>query len=128
MLQRYTEEHPDVTIEPRLINFSDFNRTLLQGAAAGDLPDIALVNAFDTTLFAESGIIQDLTERVDSLGRRRRVLPRRLRDESLGRAELRSAPSRRLLRPLVQRRPVFAEAGATPPATWDELVHDRRRR
>ncbi len=64
LLQRYMDAHPNVTIEPRLINFSDFNRTLLQGAAAGDLPDIALVNAFDTTLLAESGIIENLTERV----------------------------------------------------------------
>lgn len=67
LLARYSAEK-GIEVTPRLIPFDDFNRTLLQSATAGDLPDIALVNAFDTALFAQSGMIADLTEKVQQWG------------------------------------------------------------
>lgn len=121
LLQRYTEAHPNVTIVPRLINFSDFNRTLLQGAAAGDLPDIALINAFDTQLFAESGIIQDITERVTAWGGADEYFPTLL-DTSLWNGQNYGLPHLADCYVLWYNDDLFAEAGATPPATWDELT------
>ncbi|WP_168217729.1 ABC transporter substrate-binding protein [Occultella kanbiaonis] len=67
LLAKYTQES-GVAVTPRLIPFGDFNRTLLQSATSGDLPDIALVNAFDTALFADSGMIVDLSDRVEEWG------------------------------------------------------------
>ncbi|WP_177216761.1 sugar ABC transporter substrate-binding protein [Mycetocola miduiensis] len=67
LLAKYTDE-TGVEVTPRLIPFGDFNRTLLQSATAGDLPDVALVNAFDTALFADAGMIIDLSEQVEKWG------------------------------------------------------------
>jgi multiple sugar transport system substrate-binding protein len=121
VLQRYIDEHPGVTIEPRLINFSDFNRTLLQGAAAGDLPDIALVNAFDTALFAESGIIQDLTERVTAWGGASEYFPG-VYETSLWDGQNYGLPHLVDCYVLWCNDTIFSEAGVTPPATWEELA------
>jgi multiple sugar transport system substrate-binding protein len=120
LLQRYMDANPNVTIVPRLINFSDFNRTLLQGAAAGDLPDIALVNAFDTQLFAESGIIQDLTERVNAWGGADEYFPG-VYETSLWDGQNYGLPHLVDCYVLWYNEDQFTEAGLTPPATWEEL-------
>ena len=68
VFDRYSKANPGVKVEHRVIPFGDFNRTLLQAASAGKLPDIALISAFDTGTFAEAGILQDLTGRVEKWG------------------------------------------------------------
>lgn len=68
LYQRYMKANPGATVDKRFVTFGEFNRLLLQGAAGGSLPDIALVNAFDTGKFAEAGIARDLTSRVAKWG------------------------------------------------------------
>jgi multiple sugar transport system substrate-binding protein len=68
VFDRYGKANPGVKVEHRVIPFGDFNRTLLQAASAGELPDIALVSAFDNGTFAEAGILQDLSARVEKWG------------------------------------------------------------
>lgn len=120
VLQRYMDAHPGVTIEPRLINFSDFNRTLLQSAAAGDLPDIALINAFDTQLFAESGIIQDLTERVTAWGGAEEYFPG-VYATSLWNDQNYGLPHLVDCYVLWCNDDLFAAAGVEAPPTWADL-------
>lgn len=120
VLQRYTDEHPGVIVEPRLINFSDFNRTLLQGAAAGDLPDIALINCFDTQLFAEAGIITDITERVTAWGGAENYFPG-VYETSLWNGQNYGLPHLVDCYVLWYNVDQFSEAGVEPPATWEEL-------
>lgn len=67
LVQRYTEETGN-EVEIRFVPFGDFNRTLLQAATGGGLPDIALINAFDTALFAGSDMLLDLSDRVTEWG------------------------------------------------------------
>lgn len=64
----YMEENADVTIDKRFVTFGEFNRLLLQGAAGGDMPDIALINAFDTGKMADAGVAADLTSKVEEWG------------------------------------------------------------
>src|SRR5689334_18623526 len=61
-LQRYMDAHPNVTIEREAIPFADLKQKLLQGAAAGDLPDIAVIDNPDHQAFAALGILEDLTD------------------------------------------------------------------
>lgn len=68
VLKAYDEENDDLTIDIRYIPFPDFNRTLTQAAAADELPDIALINAFDTQSMADAGVIEDLSDRVEEWG------------------------------------------------------------
>lgn len=68
VLETYDKANDDVTVDIRYIPFADFNRTLQQAAAADELPDIALVNAFDTQNLANAGIISDISDRVEKWG------------------------------------------------------------
>lgn len=67
-LQRYMEATPNVTIERTAIPFADLKQKLLQGAAAGELPDVAVIDNPDHQAFAALGILEDLTERVTAWG------------------------------------------------------------
>lgn len=67
LVKRYTEE-TGKDVEIRFVPFGDFNRTLLQAATGDGLPDIALINAFDTALFAGSDMLLDLSDRVTEWG------------------------------------------------------------
>src|SRR5829696_8487491 len=67
-LQRYMDANPNVKIERTPIPFADLKQKLLQGAAAGDLPDIAVIDNPDHQAFAALGILEDLTDRVAECG------------------------------------------------------------
>jgi multiple sugar transport system substrate-binding protein len=67
-LQRYMDANPNVTIERTPIPFADLKQKLLQGAAAGELPDVAVIDNPDHQAFAALGILEDLTERVAAWG------------------------------------------------------------
>jgi multiple sugar transport system substrate-binding protein len=75
LYDRFEREHPGVRINKRYVPFPEFNRTLLQSAAGGDLPDIALINAFDTGALAEAGVLQDLTPRIEEWGEQDQYFP-----------------------------------------------------
>jgi multiple sugar transport system substrate-binding protein len=62
--RRYMELNPNVNIERRVVPFAELKRTLLQGAAAGKLPDIVAIDNPDHQSFAALGIIQDISEQV----------------------------------------------------------------
>src|SRR5918999_1353814 len=62
-LQRYMDANPNVTIERTAIPFADLKQKLLQGAAAGELPDIAVIDNPEHQAFPPLGILEDLTER-----------------------------------------------------------------
>jgi multiple sugar transport system substrate-binding protein len=66
--QRYMEAHPNVKIERTAIQFADLKTKLLQGAAAGQLPDVAVIDNPDHQAFASLGILEDLTDRVTAWG------------------------------------------------------------
>ena len=43
-IQRFMDSHPNITIDHSTIPFTDFRTMLVQGAAAGELPDICLID------------------------------------------------------------------------------------
>jgi multiple sugar transport system substrate-binding protein len=67
-LQRYMDSHPNVTIERTAVPFGDLKQKLLQGATAGELPDIAVIDNPDHQAFAALGVLTDLTDRVAAWG------------------------------------------------------------
>jgi multiple sugar transport system substrate-binding protein len=67
-LDSYKAVKPNVTIERTYIPFADLKQKLLQGAAAGDLPDIVVIDNPDHQAFASLGVLEDLTERVATWG------------------------------------------------------------
>jgi multiple sugar transport system substrate-binding protein len=67
-LKRYTDSHPNVTIQRTAIPFADLKQKLLQGAAAGALPDIVVIDNPDHSAFAALGVLEDITERIKAWG------------------------------------------------------------
>lgn len=67
-IQRFNDSHPNIKIERSAVNFEDFVQLLLQGAAAGELPDIALIDNPNFHGFAALGVLADLTQNVSAWG------------------------------------------------------------
>jgi multiple sugar transport system substrate-binding protein len=120
LVERF-EKESGTDVEVRFIPFDDFNRTLLQSAASGDLPDVALINAFDTAAMAEAGVIQDLSDRVEEWGEEDAYF-----DTSWATGQYDGAtygiPHLADAYALYYNKAMLDEAGLQPPQTWDEMA------
>lgn len=120
VLKKYDDEHDDVKVSIRYIPFEDFNRTLQQAAAADQLPDIALINAFDTQTFARAGIIEDLSDRVAKWGQKDAYYPTSWQTTQVD-GKTYGIPHVADDYALYYNKDVFAAAHLQPPKTWDEM-------
>ncbi len=120
VLEAYDEQNDDVEVDIRYIPFEDFNRTLQQAAAGGDLPDIALINAFDTQAMADAGIIEDLSDRVEEWGEQDAYYPTSW-DTTQVDGKTYGIPHVADDYALYYNKDVFDAAGLEPPKTWDEM-------
>jgi multiple sugar transport system substrate-binding protein len=118
-VEKYAQEN-DVDVELRHIPFPDFNRTLQQAAAAGDLPDIALINAFDTQRMSEAGIVEDLSERVEEWGEQDAYYPTSWETTQVDGATY-GIPHVADDYAVYYNVDLLEAAGVEPPTTWDEM-------
>lgn len=119
VLSDYTEE-TGIEVEARFIPYDDFNRTLQQAAAAGELPDIALINAFDTAQMADAGIIEDLSSYVDEWGEQDAYYATGWESGQVDGATF-AIPHLADVYALYYNEEILAEAGVEVPATWEEM-------
>jgi multiple sugar transport system substrate-binding protein len=120
VLKAYDEQHDEVEVDVRYIPFDDFNRTLQQSATAGDLPDIALINAFDTQAMAEAGIIEDLSDRVEDWGEQDAYYPTSWETTQVDGATY-GVPHVADDYAVYYNEDLLDAAGLQPPKTWDEM-------
>jgi multiple sugar transport system substrate-binding protein len=118
-LAKYSDE-TGVEVEPRFIPFDDFNRTLQQSAAAGELPDVALINAFDTGQMADAGIIEDISPYVDEWGEQDAYYPTGWETGQVDGATY-GIPHLADDYAVYVNEDVLAQAGVSVPTTWDEM-------
>jgi multiple sugar transport system substrate-binding protein len=116
----YNESHPGVTVERTYIPFADLKQKLLQGAAAGQLPDTVIIDNPDHSSFAALGVLADLTDRVATWGKAGDFFPgpwasTMFQEKNYGVPDNSNC--------LVQwYNKAFTEgAGVQAPKTWDEL-------
>jgi multiple sugar transport system substrate-binding protein len=119
-IKRYEDSHEGVNVDVRYIPYDDFYRTVIQSAAAGDAPDITLVNSLDTTSLAQAGLIQDLSDRVDEWGEKDAYFPgiwetTQYDGATYGIPHLADAYG------IYYNKTLLDDAGLTPPKTWDEM-------
>jgi multiple sugar transport system substrate-binding protein len=67
-IARYTKANRNVTVERTYQPFPDLKQKLLQGATAGELPDIVVIDNPDHQSFAALGVLADITDRVQEWG------------------------------------------------------------
>jgi multiple sugar transport system substrate-binding protein len=120
-IDRYERANKDVEVDVRFIPFEDFNRTLLQSAAGGDLPDIALINAFDTAAMAEAGVIQDLSERVGEWGEADAYFDTSWNTTQVD-GKTYGIPHVADAYAVYYNTDMLDRAGLQPPQTWDEMA------
>lgn len=119
-IARYMEAFPNVTIERTAIPFADLKTKLLQGATAGQLPDITLVDNPDHPAFAALGVLEDLTERIAEWGQAEAYfdgpwLSTTYQGKNYG------LPDNSNCLVLWRNTEVSDPAEVAPPATWDDL-------
>ena len=118
--QRYTETHPNVTFERTYVPFADLKTKLLQGAAAGQLPDIAVIDNPDHQAFAALGILEDLTERVTAWGEAGSYFKGPW-DSTIWQGRNYGIPDNSNCLVLWYLTDVASAAGVAPPTNWTEL-------
>jgi multiple sugar transport system substrate-binding protein len=119
-------EVPGVRIERRTFPFADLERQITLGAVSGDLPDIAIVDNVSMNSLAGSGLLADLTERVEAWGQADRYYKGpwdgcQVDGRSLG------IPNNSNCLALYYNTRVLDSAGVEPPATWEQLADTAQR-
>src|SRR5215207_9909448 len=65
---QYQKLNPNVTIKRTAVPFAQLKQKLLQGATAGELPDIVVIDNPDHSSFAALGVLADVTDQVKAWG------------------------------------------------------------
>jgi multiple sugar transport system substrate-binding protein len=120
-LAKYNESQTAVKVERTNIPFADLKQKLLQGAAAGQLPDTVIIDNPDHSSFAALGVLADLTDRITTWGKSGDYFPGPwastvFQDKNYGVPDNSNC--------LVQwyNKAFTDPAGVQPPKTWDELT------
>jgi multiple sugar transport system substrate-binding protein len=119
--QRFMDSHPGIVIESATIPFGDFRTQLIQGAAAGALPDICLIDNPDFHGFAALGVLADLSEQVSAWGEADLYFPGHWSTTVYQGANY-GVPCFSNCLAWWMNTDMKAEAGVETPTTWDELV------
>jgi multiple sugar transport system substrate-binding protein len=119
-IARYTKANPNVTIERTYQPFPDLKQKLLQGATAGELPDIVVIDNPDHQSFAALGVLADISDRVEQWGEQDSYFEgpwqsTLYKDRNFG------LPDNSNCLTLWTNTKLLEQAGVEVPADWDEL-------
>jgi multiple sugar transport system substrate-binding protein len=119
-IERYKKVKPNVTIERTGQPFAALKQKLLQGATAGELPDIVVIDNPDHSSFAALGVLADITDRVDEWGQESAYFEgpfasTRYQDRCYG------IPDNSNCLALWANTALVEKAGVALPTNWDEL-------
>jgi multiple sugar transport system substrate-binding protein len=117
---KYMKATPNVNIKRRTIPFDQLKPTLLRAAAAGELPDIAVIDNPDMASFASQGVLMDITDYVESWGQGDAYFDGPWQSCQYDGASYGIPTSSNCLA-LFYNKDFLEEAGVEPPTTWDEL-------
>ncbi|MEV5437041.1 sugar ABC transporter substrate-binding protein [Streptomyces sp. NPDC052682] len=111
----------NVRIERRTFPFADLERQITLGAISGDLPDIAIVDNVSMNSLGGSGLLADLTDRVEEWGQADQYYRGPWNGCQVGGKTL-GIPNNSNCLALYCNTRMLQSAGVAPPTTWDELA------
>jgi multiple sugar transport system substrate-binding protein len=120
-VKRFNDSHPDIVIERSDIVFGDFIQQLVQGAAAGELPDIAVIDNPNYHGFTALGVLADVTDKIKAWGQADKYFPGHWATTVYGGANFGVPVFLNCLAWWVNTDMTKA-AGVKTPTTWDELM------
>ncbi|MFE6620400.1 ABC transporter substrate-binding protein [Streptomyces sp. NPDC057740] len=112
---------PDVRIERRTFPFAELERQITLGAISGDLPDIAIVDNVSMNTLGGSGLLADLTGRVEEWGQAGQYYKGPWDGCQVGGRTL-GIPNQSNCLALYYNTGMLQDAGVQPPTTWAELA------
>ncbi len=119
-LQKYMDTHQGIAIQRTSIPFADLKQKLLQGAAAGQLPDIAVIDNPDHSSFAALGVLEDVTDRVKTWGQADNYFKGPW-DSTVYQGKNYGMPDNSNCLVLWSNTAFMQQANVTAPTNWDEL-------
>ncbi|MFF5158944.1 extracellular solute-binding protein [Streptomyces sp. NPDC000348] len=118
LVERYESEHPDVKVDVSVYSWNDVDRKVREMVDAGDPPDMAQIGAYadyaaEDRLYKADDLLSipvqaDFLSQLTTAGEVNSVQY--------------GLPFASSTRVLFYNKKLFAEAGITPPQTWDELA------
>lgn len=121
LIAAYESEHPNVKIERTFVPFADIKNKLLIGSAAGQLPDIVMIDGPDHQSFAAAGVLEDITDKVQEWGQADMYFEAPW-NATMYEGRNYGVPVSNNNLGLFYNADMFEEAGLEPPTTWDELL------
>lgn len=122
LIEEYNESQDKYQLKGEYIPFDDTKKQLSVGLAGGTLPDMVIMDVVDNASFANQGVLEDITAKVDEWGE----------VETLYEGPLESAtyddkyyglPVGSNALGFFYNEDLFEEAGIdSPPETWEELI------
>ncbi|WP_433279325.1 sugar ABC transporter substrate-binding protein [Pseudonocardia xinjiangensis] len=109
------------TLDVQFVPWASAHDKFVTSIAGGTTPDVAEVGTTWTGEFGEAGALADLAPRVQEAGLANGLVTGLTEAGTVGDA-LYGMPWYAGVRSIVYRTDVFAEAGVTPPTTWEELA------
>jgi multiple sugar transport system substrate-binding protein len=100
---------------------------LLTAIAGGQVPDLVMWDRYQTSLYAPKGALQSIDDRVKADGVDTKAFYPQALSEMEYKDKLYGLPLLVDDRSLVYNQKIFADAGLTPPTTWDELKSDAQK-
>ncbi|MET7293310.1 extracellular solute-binding protein [Streptomyces griseoloalbus] len=118
LVERYESEHPDVKIDVSVHSWNDVDRKVKEMVDAGDPPDLAQIGAYadyaaEGKLY-KAGDLLSIPVQADFLSQ--------LATAGEVNSVQYGMPFASSTRVLFYNKKLFAEAGLTPPKTWDDLA------
>ncbi len=120
LISSYMKANPSIKIQRTVIPFADLKQKLIQGAASGQLPDIAVIDNPDHSAFSDLGVLTDLTSQVSASGLTDQYFPGPLQS-TIWKGKNYGLPNNSNCLALFYNKDMFSKASITPPTTLDEM-------
>lgn len=117
---KYNAAQSAVTVERTFVPFGDLKQKLLQGAAAGQLPDLVIIDNPDHSSFASLGVLADITDPITAWGKSGDYFPGPW-DSTVYQGKNYGIPDNSNCLVQWQNKAFTEPAGITAPTNWDEL-------
>ncbi|MBW5449258.1 extracellular solute-binding protein [Cohnella sp. CFH 77786] len=116
----FTKQNPNVEIEPVYVPFADFKKRLSVGLASSELPDLVIIDNPDHAAYAAMGLFADITDKIADWPDKDQFFPGPWKSASYDGKQY-GVPLGSNNLALFYNEKMLADAGVTPPQTWDEL-------
>lgn len=121
VVQEYNESQNKYNVEIEYVPFGDMKKKYSMGMVADELPDIGIIDNPDMAAFANMGLFEDITSKIESWGQKDNYYQGPLKSAMLDNKYY-GLPMTSNCLAMFYNKKVFEEYNLEVPTTWDELL------